>query len=123
MLYTQTLNRNKDFLFLYRKGKSLASGCAVFYFAKNRRSYNRFGITAGKKVGNAVMRNRSKRIIREAYRQNELDMPVGVDIVIVARNNTPSLKTEDISNFLSSKCIPYMHKYLGKDTANNTGKK
>ena len=53
MLYTEIINKNKDFLYLYRRGSSLVSKYAVIYTRKNGRPYNRLGITAGKKVGNA----------------------------------------------------------------------
>ena len=63
MLYTEILKDSGVFSRLYRNG-SRTSGCgAVAYYFLNRRPYNRFGITAGKKVGGAVERNRAKRII------------------------------------------------------------
>ena len=73
MLYTEILNDNRDFLFLYKKGKFTSGKLAVIYVRKNKLGFNRLGITAGKKVGNAVCRNRAKRLIRQAYRENELD--------------------------------------------------
>ena len=75
MVYTEILNKNKDFLNLYKKGRSVVSKAVVIYVKPNGLSYNRFGITAGKKVGNAVMRNRAKRIIRQAYYENEILFP------------------------------------------------
>lgn len=101
MLYTETLNKNKDFLFLYRKGKSVVGRYAVIYVRPNKKPYNRLGITAGKKVGNAVHRNRAKRIIRQAYRENEKDIPLGLDIVIVARASICSVKSGVISEWLA----------------------
>jgi ribonuclease P protein component len=87
MLYTQTLNSNKIYQALYKKGKCIFAGHIVIYVFKNRLPFNRLGITAGKKVGNAVCRNRAKRLIREAYRQCEIDMPLGLDLVIVAKES------------------------------------
>ncbi len=49
MLYTEILNKNKDFLFLYRKGRSIVSKYVVLYVRPNGKPYNRLGITAGKK--------------------------------------------------------------------------
>lgn len=100
MLYTETLNKNKDFLFLYKKGKSVVGRYAVIYVRPNKKPYNRLGITAGKKVGNAVHRNRAKRIIRQAYRENEKDIPLGLDIVIVARASICDVKSGVISEWL-----------------------
>lgn len=102
MLYTEILNDNKNFLTLYRKGHCIVSKIVVVYFQKNGLPFNRLGITAGKKVGNAVHRNRAKRIIRQAYRENELIMPIGYDIVIVARACAGNgiVKSTEVSQFL-----------------------
>ncbi len=105
MLYTEMLNNNKIFLLLYKKGKPIISKWLVIYIRKNNLPYNRLGITAGKKVGNAVRRNRAKRIIRQVYRENEMKMPLGIDIVIVARVGLPDVKSNVISNYLSSKAL------------------
>jgi ribonuclease P protein component len=43
----------------------------------------RLGIIASKKVGNAVMRNRAKRLIREAFRKNKAAFPPGLDLVVI----------------------------------------
>ena len=89
MLFTVMLNRNEDFQRLYRQGAFCSLGSALLYVMPNRLPYNRLGITAGKKIGNAVKRNRAKRIIRAAYFAAEQDMPIGVDLVVVARSSLP----------------------------------
>lgn len=114
MLYTTILNNNRDFLALYNKGSCIVSKNAVVYFRRNNRNINRFGITAGKKVGKAYQRNRAKRIIRQAYRDNELLMPIGIDIVIVARSGASKSKSDDISAFLRDVAVPKIHKVLQK---------
>lgn len=59
---------------------------------------NRVGITVSKKIGHAVVRNRAKRIIREAYRSLERDFPVkkGFLVVIVARDAIKEAKSSEI---------------------------
>ncbi len=99
MLYTNIINKNKTFLFLYKKGKCIVSRNVVIYVKKNNKPYNNLGITAGKKVGNAVARNRAKRVIRQAYRENEINMPVGIDIVIVARTAVTKIKSSVLSDY------------------------
>lgn len=103
MLYTEILKNRKVFLKLYKKGRYCACGEVVVYFLPNRQKINRFGITVGKKLGNAVVRNRAKRIIRSAYRLNESIIPKGYDIVFVARNGIIGKKTDDIENFIRTK--------------------
>lgn len=89
MKHTQPLTQNRDFLRLYHRGKSQVHPLLVTYAMPNRQQINRVGITASKKIGNAVLRNRARRIIREAYRQLEPGLPLGWDIVFVARGRTP----------------------------------
>ena len=100
MLYTEILNDNKDFLALYKKGRYAASKYSVIYVRPNGRPFNRLGITAGKKVGNAVCRNRAKRLIRLAYRNAEAELPVGMDIVIVARTAICSIKSDEYCGYM-----------------------
>ncbi|MGN0605453.1 MAG: ribonuclease P protein component [Oscillospiraceae bacterium] len=115
MLYTEILNDNRDFLNLYRKGSCVVSKNVVVYFRRNSLPFNRFGITAGKKVGNAVKRNRAKRIIRQAYRENELLFPVGMDIVIVARASAPYADTSAVSRFLGGRALKEINKVFSDD--------
>lgn len=95
MLYTVILKENKDFLALYKKGRYIPSKYSVIYVKPNGRPFNRFGITAGKKIGNAVARNRAKRLIRLAYQKSEIKLPIGIDVVIVARNGILGIKSDE----------------------------
>lgn len=112
MLYTEILNDNRIFLRLYKKGKCIVLREMVIYVRKNHLPYNRLGITAGKKIGNAVKRNRARRVIRQAYRENEINMPVGIDIVIVARVPATVEKSTVISNCLVRKAFPYLNELM-----------
>lgn len=92
-----TMNENRDFLRLYRRGGSQVSPLLVTYARrggpKNRR---RVGITATKKVGSAVQRNRAKRLIRAAWREVEPNVPYGWEIVFVARGKTTGAKMQQV---------------------------
>lgn len=88
-----TLKENKDFRRLYSRGKSYVSPALVIYVIKTRRPYTRIGITTSKKIGKAVMRNRSRRVIREAYYLIMDEVKPGYDIVFVARGKTPFVKS------------------------------
>lgn len=91
-----TLKENKDFHRLYSRGRAYAGALLVTYVLRNRCGNVRIGITTGKKIGKAVLRNRSRRIIREAYRQLSGCIKPGYDLVFVARGKTPFVKSSDI---------------------------
>lgn len=87
---------NSSFRRAYARGKSFVSPILVTYVMKNRARCIRVGITTSKKTGNAVKRNRSRRIIREAARQLVPELSGGYDLVFVARAKTPFVKSTDI---------------------------
>lgn len=98
----KAINKNKEFLRGYKKGQSFVDGLVVTYVIKNRFGYSRVGITASKKVGNAVKRNRAKRIMRESLRNLPIDLTKGVDIILVARGKTPYAKQANVQKQLES---------------------
>lgn len=79
------MKKNHEFRRLYAKGKSVSTGNLVVYYRRVDRPYNQLGITVSTKVGNAVVRNRLRRRLREIYRLNESRLVCGMDIVVVAR--------------------------------------
>ena len=85
MKQTIALKQNHLFRRLYSKGKSAVEPCLALYCRKNRLGYSRLGITVGVKLGKAVVRNRTRRRIREAYRLHEGRFLCGYDLVVVAR--------------------------------------
>ncbi len=110
MLFTDVLNKNKDFLLLYKKGKAIGTSSVVVYFRPNRMPVNRLGITTGKKIGGAVSRVRARRVIKAAYRNAERFFPIGFDIVIVARDAAVHSKSTEIEGFLKSRVVKEMNK-------------
>lgn len=93
-----SLNENKDFRRTYHRGKSCAKPALVVYSVKNRVGVCRVGITVSKKIGNAVERNRSRRIIRAAFRSilSTRETKGSYDIVFVARTKTKFLKSTQV---------------------------
>ncbi len=108
MIFTVSLTDNRDFLRLYKKGTAVFSRDFTLYFMPNRLPFNRLGITVGKKVGNAVTRNRIKRIIRSAYSENEISFPIGYDIVISAKPSASLLKSTDVEKGIIKKAVSSM---------------
>ena len=93
---SKTLKQNKDFRRLYYRGKNKASSCIVTYVMKNRSNETCYGITTGKKIGNAVKRNRARRLIRAAFSELEHRLNNSYDIVFVARTKTSQVKMQEV---------------------------
>ena len=93
---------NKDFRRLYTRGRSCVSSVLVTYVMKNKTGNVRVGITTSKKTGNAVERNRSRRIIREAARKVYPQINTGLDIVFVSRAKTCYNKSTEIEKIMLS---------------------
>lgn len=94
-----SLKQNKDFLRLYYRGKSCAKPAIVVYAMKNRAGVCRMGITTSKKIGNAVERNRSRRVIKAAFSQvlSENALSGSWDFVFVARSKTKYVKSTKLA--------------------------
>ena len=85
MKFSNALKLNHIFRRLYATSGH-ANGYLVLYARRNRTATNRVGVTVGKKLGHAVVRNRVRRRLREIYRLNEDQFAPGWDIVVVARS-------------------------------------
>jgi len=83
---------------MYYRAKSKANPALVVYAMKNGAGICRVGITTSKKIGNAVERNRSRRVIRAAYQSvfNTYEIKKNWDFVFVARSKTKYLKSSAI---------------------------
>ncbi len=108
MIKTVSIKENRTFSYLYRRGKFISSDCLILYFRNNRFENNRLGVTVSKKVGKAVIRNRVRRRIKEAYREIEKSIPSSCDIVIVARSTAAEA---DYKKILSA--LKYLFKKAG----------
>ncbi len=102
--WKERLHKRKEFQKVFEKGKIFKNEQIKIYALLNNSPVSRLGLVAGKKFGNAVKRNRYKRIFREAYRLNKNLLKNGVDLVILPRHglNDLSLKAveENFKNLL-----------------------
>ena len=96
------LNRNAQFQNAYRNGKSFVSPLVVTYVLPRRRGTVRYGITASKKVGCAVKRNRARRVIKAAATELLPHVLSPCDIVFVARKATAETKSTAVRQVLLS---------------------
>jgi len=79
------LKNNRDFQRIYHKGRYAVSESLAVYVQPNSLGKNRIGITASKKYGKSVKRNRIRRLIRESWYLLQKSLESGYDFVIVAR--------------------------------------
>lgn len=79
------IRSNKDFRRIYRAGKAVPGKYLVVFKRENGIGRTRFGFSVSKKVGNAVVRNRRKRLLREISRRYQDSVKEGYDIIVVAR--------------------------------------
>ena len=101
----EKLKSNGDFRRLYGRGKSYVAPQFVTYAMKRRGDRIRLGVTAGKKVGGAVQRNRAKRVITAAFRECLPGIRPGNDFVIVARTRILQVKSTDVAATLKKQLI------------------
>ena len=97
MKFSSALKLNHIFRRLYAT-QGYANAMLVLYARPNRLGINRVGITTGKKLGHAVVRNRARRRLREVYRLNEALFKPGYDIVIVARHRCVTADFQKLTN-------------------------
>ncbi|MBQ6847981.1 MAG: ribonuclease P protein component [Clostridia bacterium] len=97
------IKENYLFRRAYNKAKTFVGPFAVIYIMKNRRLGPRLGITAGKKIGKAVSRNRAKRLITAAFRDCLPKISGNYDIIIVARPRILTVKSTAVKeSFMQS---------------------
>ena len=99
----KAINENKHFVRGYRKGTSFVTPLVVTYVLKNRYGYTRIGITASKKIGGAVQRNRARRVIREALRSLDIDLTQSYDLIFVARGKATRCKSWEITPLIKQR--------------------
>ena len=95
-----TLRKQSDFSRIYKKGKSKGSKAAVIIYRRNGLKFTRTAFVASKKVGNSVKRNRSRRLMRAAYKAIEPDIRRGYDIIFVARAAITECKEPEVERQL-----------------------
>ena len=86
MKQTISLNKNEQFLQVYKKGKRSYHPNFTLYYLQNGLSCNRLGIKTGKKLAGAVKRNRVRRLVKESYRLLESELLIGYDLIFAAKD-------------------------------------
>ena len=94
--YTK-IKQNWEFHRAYKRGVACVSPEFVLYIVKGKKGLVRLGITAGKKIGTAVSRNRAKRVVTAAFDECAPHIPLGHDFVVVARTRIVNTKSNVVA--------------------------
>ena len=97
----KTLNRNYEFQRVYHRGKSFISPELITYVMKKKSGGLYYGISASRKIGCAVERNRARRVIRAAALDVLENAEGSYDIVFVSRRATVRSKSTEIREIMT----------------------
>src|SRR5690625_6103972 len=90
---------NKEFQYIFQNGKSFANRQLVIYFTEEvDQDHFRIGLSVGKKIGNAVTRNRIKRYLRQSFHELERDIRSEYDMIIIARQPTNNMEFKEVKS-------------------------
>lgn len=96
------VKNTRDFERIMKSGKVLKNKSFVIYYIENNLPYNRYGISVGKKIGNAVHRNKFKRRIRAIIDNSKKDYINSQDYIIILRRSAKDKDYQELEmDFLS----------------------
>jgi len=90
------IRRRKEYLAVQGRGVRIHATFFLLLVLPNRLDHPRLGITVSRKVGNAVVRNRVRRHVREVFRQNKAWFPMGLDVVVIAKRRAANVSHVDV---------------------------
>jgi ribonuclease P protein component len=107
------LRRPADFRRVYDRRRSASDEWLIVYACENNLPYLRLGLSVSRKSGQAVFRNRLRRLYREAFRLTRNELPSGLDLVLIPRTrNEPTLA--DLKSSLL-RLVPQLARRLEKE--------
>ncbi|MBW6462804.1 MAG: ribonuclease P protein component [Firmicutes bacterium] len=98
------LKKGWEFKKVYRKGRTVVSRNIVLYYCPNGLNINRIGFSIKKSVGKSVIRNRIRRIYREAFFHLEGQLLQGFDFIIIVRKPSVGVSFHEAGKELFNLC-------------------
>ncbi|WP_347861808.1 ribonuclease P protein component [Salimicrobium sp. PL1-032A] len=94
------IKKNKEFQNVFRNGKSFANRQLVLYYLQKDQPHFRIGLSVSKRIGNAVMRNKVKRYLRQAFHELEEELCMDYDFVVIARKPVNTMEYHEVKKSL-----------------------
>jgi len=105
--------KRPEFIRLSKSGAKIQNRHFLFLYSRSHREYSRIGITVSRKVGDAVVRNRIKRLVRENFRRMRPMIFGAWDINIIAKRNAAKLSGDEVGSSLAQ-LFEGIHRHAGK---------
>lgn len=88
----QRLRTPEEYKRVYDLRRSVGDDCLLLFAAWNELGRTRLGTSVSKKVGNSVVRHHWKRLIREAFRLQQHELPTGLDLIVLPRARSETIE-------------------------------
>lgn len=105
------VRKRAEFVRIQTSGVKIEAGCLMARASKRASGETRLGITISSKVGNAVVRNRVRRRVREAFRLSRAQFPPGVDIIFIAKSKAHDATYEVLRRDVESVRVDLMRRF------------
>ena len=94
------VRKRRDFERAYEEGHKVVTPEFAIFARPNGTRDSRIGVTATRRIGPAVQRNRARRLVREAFRRNRAELPEGFDLVVVVRRSILRSRSSELGRGL-----------------------
>ncbi|MGM0923607.1 MAG: ribonuclease P protein component [Bacillota bacterium] len=95
------IKKNEDFQKVFKHGKSMANRQFVIYMlGQPEEKEFRLGLSVSKKIGNAVTRNRIKRLVRQVFLEEKDSLKTGIDYIVIARMPASEMDYHEVKSSL-----------------------